>query len=105
MRTMAEGGGGEISLNPDELQRFAERAQSIGDLFQNRIRPEIERLSGLGYYAQGEAADAFAHYRQALEKMMDAGDFYYRAAQILALTAEIMSGQDEALAAAINEGR
>lgn len=104
MRTMAEGGGGEISLNPDELKRFAERAQSIGDLFQNRIRPEIEWLSGLGYYAQGEAADAFAHYRQALEKMMDVGDFYYRAAQMLALVAEIISSQDEALAASFHEG-
>ncbi|TGA98737.1 hypothetical protein E4665_07755 [Sporolactobacillus shoreae] len=104
MRAMTKGGGGEISLNPGELERFAVRAQAISEIFQNKIEPEIGKLARLGYYADGEAADTFTKYRQALEKMRDVGDFYARAAQLLMFVAESMASQDEALAQAYDEG-
>ncbi|EST12481.1 hypothetical protein [Sporolactobacillus laevolacticus] len=104
MRAMEEGGGVAISLNPDELQHFAERALAISEIFQNRISPQIERLSSLRFYEDGEAADAFSIYRKALERLLDIGDFYMRSAQMLMLVAEVMSAQDEALASSFDEG-
>lgn len=101
---MAADGGGQISLNPDELQQLADRALTIAELFQNQIAPQIEHLSGLGFYEAGEAADAFGNYRKALERLLDIGDFYMRTAQMLLMVAETMARQDEALAASFDEG-
>jgi hypothetical protein len=101
---MEEGGGGQISLNPDELQHFAERALTVSEIFQNRVAPQIERLKSLGFYEDGEAADTIAGYHKALERLLDIGDFYMRAAQMLMLIAETMEAQDEALASSFDEG-
>lgn len=104
MRAMEEGGGGQISLNPNELQHFAERALAVSEIFQNRVAPQIEHLGSLCFYENGEAADAVASYRKALERLLDIGDFYMRAAQMLMLIAETMEAQDDALAASFDEG-